>query len=73
MGSTRVGTRAPPEVIPDKVAEALSGAKAICFRCLVLNECQTYALANRIEHCIWGGMTPQERKAHARRIRRKAG
>jgi WhiB family transcriptional regulator, redox-sensing transcriptional regulator len=36
-------------------------AAAICARCLVRTECLDYALERRIEHGMWGGLSPQQR------------
>ena len=41
-------------------------ARAICRGCDVSRECLTYALRFNIDHGMWGGLTPRER----RRIRR---
>ena len=41
-------------------------AKAICAECPVQIDCLTYARTERIDHGIWGGLTPAER----RKIRR---
>ncbi|MGH2760709.1 MAG: WhiB family transcriptional regulator [Actinomycetota bacterium] len=41
-------------------------AKAVCTRCTVRNECLSYALAAGERYGIWGGLSPQERRAIAR-------
>jgi WhiB family redox-sensing transcriptional regulator len=38
-------------------------AKNICKECPVINECLEYALAADEPHGVWGGTTPQERRA----------
>lgn len=47
-----------------------AGAKAVCRRCQVRLECLTHALDNREHYGIWGGMSPRERRALARKRRR---
>ncbi len=42
-------------------------AKAICAVCPVREQCLTFALANREEQGVWGGLTETER----RRVRRR--
>lgn len=37
-------------------------AKTICAGCPVLRSCGEYALVNRIEHGVWGGMAPRDRR-----------
>lgn len=37
-------------------------AKAVCRSCPVLWECLAYALRNRVEHGVWGGLTERERR-----------
>jgi WhiB family redox-sensing transcriptional regulator len=41
-------------------------AKAICNSCPVKSECLEFALRDEIEFGIFGGATPQERKALVR-------
>lgn len=36
-------------------------ARQICKPCPVKRECLEYAKAHRIEHGMWGGLTPRER------------
>lgn len=42
-------------------------AKAVCMSCSVKTECLAYALDNKIEFGVWGGMTERERRALLRR------
>jgi hypothetical protein len=46
---------------------AQNRAKAVCTGCPVRTECLAYALDQRIEHGVWGGMTERERRALLRR------
>ncbi|WP_329453815.1 WhiB family transcriptional regulator [Streptomyces sp. NBC_01497] len=46
---------------------AQSRAKAVCHGCTVRTECLAYALDERIEFGIWGGMTERERRAVLKR------
>ncbi|WP_317446818.1 WhiB family transcriptional regulator [Streptomyces collinus] len=46
---------------------AQNRAKVLCGGCEVRTECLAYALDQRIEHGIWGGMTERERRALLRR------
>ncbi|MGW0769289.1 WhiB family transcriptional regulator [Streptomyces sp. NPDC002676] len=55
----------PDELFVEGAAQ--HGAKAVCTGCVVRTECLAYALDNRIEHGIWGGMTERERRALLRR------
>jgi WhiB family redox-sensing transcriptional regulator len=48
-------------------AERLSIAKAICAPCVVKADCLEFALTNRQNSGVWGGLTAKER----RRITRK--
>jgi WhiB family transcriptional regulator, redox-sensing transcriptional regulator len=47
-------------------------AKTVCRRCLVLDVCRDVALATRQDHGVWGGMSEEERRSHARRLARVA-
>jgi WhiB family redox-sensing transcriptional regulator len=47
-------------------------ARRICADCPVKAPCLEYALANRIDHGVWGGCSERERRRIARR-RRLAG
>jgi WhiB family redox-sensing transcriptional regulator len=45
-------------------------AKAICRRCPVMEQCLQWALNNRIEYGVWGGMSEDERRLIHLRTRR---
>lgn len=45
----------------DKAAE--EKAKRVCARCPVQEECLSWAIENGEQWGIWGGKTPEERKA----------
>ncbi len=38
------------------------GAKAVCARCPVIDECREHALSVREPYGVWGGMTVEERE-----------
>lgn len=46
---------------------AQNRAKALCAGCPVRAECLAYALDERVEHGVWGGMTERERRALLKR------
>lgn len=47
-------------------------ARAICADCPVKAPCLEYALANRVDHGVWGGASERERRRIARRRRLEA-
>lgn len=44
-------------------------ARAVCAECPVQGNCLEYALANRIEHGVWGGASERERRRIIKRRR----
>lgn len=44
-------------------------ARRVCADCSVKKPCLEYALANRIDHGVWGGASERERRRIARRRR----
>jgi WhiB family redox-sensing transcriptional regulator len=47
-------------------------AKATCHRCPVRTDCLAWAMANGLDHGVWGGMGEKERKALKKRETNKA-
>lgn len=47
--------------------ESAEDAKAVCAHCLARDECLAFALAEGIEHGVWGGLSPRERRGLARK------
>lgn len=37
-------------------------AKAVCARCPVMEQCGRWAIRNRVEHGVWGGMSENDRR-----------
>ena len=50
----------------------VEAAQRICDGCPVRTPCLEYALANHIDHGVWGGASERERRRIARRRRRMA-
>ncbi|MDH2424715.1 WhiB family transcriptional regulator [Sphaerisporangium sp. TRM90804] len=46
----------------DSNAAQAEQAKSVCRRCPVRDECLDYALGNREEFGVWGGLSPVERR-----------
>lgn len=46
-------------------------AKAVCRRCPVLDACLAWALDNRVEHGVWGGLSEKERHNRLRQAARR--
>lgn len=44
-------------------------AKKVCGECLVVDQCLQYALENRFEYGVWGGLTVLERRSLLRKIK----
>jgi WhiB family redox-sensing transcriptional regulator len=43
-------------------------AKAVCARCVVVEQCLEWALAAREPYGVWGGMSTEEREALLQRM-----
>lgn len=51
-----------PELFFPDVGQPSAPAIEVCQRCPVVSECLEYALAHRIEHGVWGGMSAVQRR-----------
>lgn len=58
-------TAGPDDLFVEGAAQ--NSAKTLCTGCGVRTECLAYALDQRIEFGVWGGMTERERRALLRR------
>lgn len=62
-----------PEVFfPARPSDHATVAKMICRGCPVQAQCLEFALAARLDHGVWGGMTEIERRSLRRSRQRKA-
>ena len=52
-----------PNMFLSSKPEVIATVKKICARCVVKEECLTYALKNAIEDGVWGGLSEKERRA----------
>ena len=48
-------------------------AKQLCSQCPVINSCLEYALVAVETHGVWGGLSPEERKAMRQKRRTPVG
>lgn len=57
-------TRPDVDFFPDNPwSKASKPAIKVCNSCPVRQRCLDYAITNEINHGIWGGMTPAQRRA----------
>jgi len=61
-----------PHLFFPETTEEAKTAKTLCRGCDVIEECLAYALKNNEQHGVWGGTTPNERKAMLRQGRKAA-
>ena len=59
----------PPAVFFPSDGLGVQAAQRICADCAVSDTCLEYALANRIDHGVWGGRSERERRRILRRRR----
>lgn len=62
----------PPERFFPSDGVGVDKARKICATCPVQEPCLEYALANRIEHGVWGGCSERERRRILKRRRQAA-
>ncbi len=56
----------PPNVFFPQDGVGVEVARRICATCPVRELCLEYAVSNRIEHGVWGGMSERGRRRLAR-------
>jgi WhiB family redox-sensing transcriptional regulator len=59
----------PPAVFFPSDGVGVEVARSICATCPVKEPCLEYALANRIDHGVWGGCSERERRRILKRRR----
>lgn len=59
----------PPERFFPSDGVGVDKARKVCATCPVQEPCLEYALANRIEHGVWGGCSERERRRILKRRR----
>ena len=60
-----------PEIFfPDRNMPTWGKAKAICDKCPVRMQCLQWAIENKEQHGIWGGMVYRERLEYKRKYKR---
>lgn len=52
----------PPAVFFPEDGVGVDRARRICIGCPVVKECLEYALAEHINHGVWGGTSERERR-----------
>jgi len=74
MAEGRCNTVAPSVFFPSD-GVGVEAARKICQECPVKGPCLEYALANRIDHGVWGGTSERERRRilRQRRLGARAG
>lgn len=50
----------------------INDAVAVCATCPVVQQCQQYAIANEEEFGVWGGLTPEQRRANITHVVKRA-
>jgi WhiB family redox-sensing transcriptional regulator len=62
----------PDVFFPERPSDLALEAKAICRGCPVRTQCLEFALATRLDHGVWGGLTEVERRSLRRSRQRRA-
>jgi WhiB family redox-sensing transcriptional regulator len=60
----------PPETFFPSDGVGVDHARKICADCAMKGPCLEYAMANHIDHGVWGGTSERERRRIARQRRR---
>lgn len=59
----------PPAMFFPSDGVGVDRARAVCKTCPVIDTCLEYALAEHIEHGVWGGCSERERRRILKRRR----
>jgi hypothetical protein len=62
----------PEAMFPSSSKAEIENAKSICHYCPVIQKCGQWALDNREQYGVWGGMSEAERRSLLRRTARRA-
>lgn len=62
----------PPAAFFPSDGVGVDAARKICAECPVRVDCLEYALAQRIDHGVWGGCSERERRRILKRRRQEA-
>ena len=62
----------PPATFFPSDGVGVDDARRICADCPVKEPCLEYALAERVDHGVWGGTSERERRRILRRRRQQA-
>lgn len=52
-----------PSAYGVKTLGVIEAARAVCRRCLVVEECAAWAVEHEVPEGVWGGTTPGQRRA----------
>jgi WhiB family redox-sensing transcriptional regulator len=74
MDDANCVTVSPDIFFPEKGDVKMSGyALSVCGECVVKEACLEYALSNRYDDGIFGGLTPNGRRKLIRQVKRMKG
>lgn len=62
----------PPALFFPSDGVGVEIAKKICGQCSAQEQCLEYALANKIDHGVWGGASERQRRRILKSRRRKS-
>ena len=62
----------PPSLFFPSDGVGVEVARRVCAECPVKEPCLEYALAQRIDHGVWGGCSERERRRILKRRRQEA-
>lgn len=63
----------PPSTFFPSDGVGVDLARRVCMTCPVQEPCLEYALAERVDHGVWGGASERERRRILKRRRQEAG